>query len=57
MYKYKKKNEMPFSDMQNKLDLFQIIDKVASGSSDLKWQSLLDTEIERYQMTFQEELQ
>ena len=46
---------MPFSDMQNKLDLFQIIDKV-TGSADLKWQSLLNTEIERYQETFQEEL-
>lgn len=48
---YKKKamggSELPFSDMQNKLDLFQMIDKIMGGG-DLQWLTMLDTEIVKY---------
>lgn len=41
--------------MQNKLDLFQIIEEVVGGG-DLKFQNMLDTEIVKYTETFHEEL-
>lgn len=44
---YKDKRDVPFSDMQNKLDLFGIIEKV-QGGGDLRWQEILDTEIIKY---------
>lgn len=36
LYREKTPDEVPFSDMQNKLDLFQVIDKVVGGG-DLHW--------------------
>ena len=41
--------------MQNKLDLFDVIDKVVGGG-DLHWQSLLDNEIVKFTETFNDEI-
>ena len=51
----KNDGEVPYSNFQNKLDLFRIIEEV-EGGGDLAWQDLLDTEIVKYSEGFQEEI-
>ena len=55
LYKDKQDGELPYSNFQNKLDLFRIIEEV-EGGGDLAWQDLLDSEIVKYSEGFQDEI-